>query len=326
MPRDIRRLVASVAGEFTIAADHSWGGSGRPAVWEVKGLDGRRWFAKRHTGPKEHRREVTAYRRWTSALGEGRAPVLAAADTPAQAIVVTAVPGRSLGCRPPAPEREREAYRQAGHLLALLHSAPVGQPEPGRDALGSGTEAGAERGTHCGTEPGTDSGPDIGPGIGTSWEADVEATLNGAALYLTAEDDALVRAITEEPPPARPQVVAHADFQPRNWLWDEEQQLLRVIGFERTCVEPAVRRDLCRLEYGFLHARSGLRSAFYEGYGRELTADERRACAAYAAVAAVSALRWGIEHRDLETVEQAHAMLGRLRAERAECCRRGGSP
>ncbi|MFG2191932.1 phosphotransferase [Streptomyces sp. NPDC048639] len=295
MPREIRHLVGSVAGEFTVA-EHAWGGLGIATGWDVKGLDGRQWFAKLHAESESHDREVAAYRRWTGCLGEGRAPQLAAADAEVGAIVLTALPGHPVSARRPSPEQEREAYRQAGVLLARLHSASAGAP--------------------AATETASGAAP-AGPGAAATWAADVEEMLNGAALYLASEDEALLRGIAEEPPPPLPAVPVHADFQPRNWLWDEQRQLLRLIGFDRTCVEPAARRDLAGLEYGSLRARSGLRSAFYEGYGRELTDAEHRACLSYAAVDALSALRRGIEHRDIESVERAHSMLGALRAERA---------
>ncbi|MEV6315685.1 aminoglycoside phosphotransferase family protein [Streptomyces sp. NPDC051776] len=302
MPRELHHLVGSVAGEFTVG-EHAWGGPGGTRGWEVKGFDGRRWFARRHAEAESFDREVTAYRRWTGYLGEGHAAELAAADAETGAIVLTALPGRPLSIRKPAPEEEREAYRQAGALLARLHSAPVGA------TAGTGASEGAGA-----------AGPAANAGAGpeATWAADVEEMLNGAALYLAREDEELLRAIAEEPPPSLPGVPTHSDYQPRNWLWDERQQLLRLIGFERTCVEPAARRDLAGLEYGLLQTGSGLRSAFYEGYGRELTDAERRACVSYAAVEALIALRRGIEHRDIESVERAHSMLAALRAERAE--------
>ncbi|MEU6082570.1 aminoglycoside phosphotransferase family protein [Streptomyces sp. NPDC047108] len=304
MPREIRHLVVSVAGEFTVG-ERAWGGHGRATSWEVKGPDGRQWIAKRHGEVAAYHREATAYRRWTGCLGEGRAPELAAADPEMRGIVLTALPGRPLSTFRLPPEQEREAYRQAGELLARLHSAPVGAP------AGAGAADRAARAR---------------PVAAATWAVDVEEMLNGAALYLASEDEALLHAIAEEPPPVLPDVPSHADYHPRNWLWDEANQLIRLTGFEESCAEPAVRRDLAGLEYGPLRARSDLRSAFYAGYGRELTDDERRACASYAAVDALSSLRQGIEYQDIESVERAHGMLAALRSERAERHVRGGCP
>ncbi|WP_406303696.1 aminoglycoside phosphotransferase family protein [Streptomyces sp. NBC_00885] len=292
IPDRVRHLTASVAGDFHVIAEHSWPGPDRPGVWEVQGSDGKRWFVKRHAGPKGHRREVEAYQRWTAALGAGRAPTLAAADAEARAIVITRVAGRSVRDHPLDTQQELAAFQQAGYLLALLNSAHVGTAvEPSEQ----------------------------------EWAADVEKMLSDATLYLQSPDVALLRGLTRERPPAAPSVVSHADFQPRNWIWDASERLLRLIDFERTCIEPAVRRDLPRLELRILPARPKLREAFYDGHGRQLTPEELHACAAYGALDVVSALKWGLEHRDVETVDAAHTMLENLRAQRSGPSRRFGT-
>ncbi|MEN8649095.1 phosphotransferase [Streptomyces sp. 21So2-11] len=291
MPETVHRLVASVTRSFRIVADHSSAGDGRPVVWEVEGPDGHRWFAKLHSGPKMHRREVDAYQRgWTTALGTGRAATLMAVDGEAHAIVTTAVSGRTVHSLRLDSTEEQEVYRQAGLLLARLHTAGVG-----------GT---------------------VSPAGDRSWGEDVEKMLASAALHLTANDVAMLRALTTDAPPDLPVLVSHADFMPRNWLWDEGERLLRLIDFERACVESPARRDLSRLGYRILRGRPDLEEALFQGYGRTLTDDERRACSAYAALDAVSALHWGLEHRDVKSVDEAHTMLRHLQAEHASHIRR----
>ncbi|MFF4509163.1 phosphotransferase enzyme family protein [Streptomyces sp. NPDC001401] len=284
MPETVHRLVTSVTSDFRIVADHSSAGEGRPAVWEVEGSDGRRWFAKHNPGPKLYRREVDAYQRgWAAALGRDRAPSLAAFDGEARVIVTTSVPGRTVrGLRLDSKE-EQEVYRQAGLLLARLNAAEAEAPKSGACAV--------------------------------SWGESVEKMLVGASLYLTANDTAMLRAITKDAPPKLPRLVSHGDFMPRNWLWDGTERRLRIIDFERTCVESVMWRDFPRLVYRILRARPDLEAAFEAGYGRTLTADERQACSAYASLDAVSALRWGIQHRDIEAVDEAHTMLRHLHAE-----------
>ncbi|MCX4529293.1 aminoglycoside phosphotransferase family protein [Streptomyces sp. NBC_01551] len=283
IPARIEDLVTTAVGEFELVAEHSWPGPDRPQIWEVRGSDGQRWFIKRHARPKGHRREVAAYQSWTHYLGAGRAPTLVAADTGARAIVITPVAGKSMHSHPLEGKDELEAYQQAGYLLALLHSAPT-------DTL---TQA----------VVGEDE-----------WEAAVEKMLNDAALYLPADVTAMLRHLTQERPGALPAQVCHADYQPRNWLWDSTTRILRLIDFERTCVEPAVKRDLPRLQLRILASRPKVRAAFYDGFGRDLTPAERHACIAYGAQDAVSALKWGLEHQDVETVDAAHTMLENLRA------------
>ncbi|MDJ0344940.1 phosphotransferase [Streptomyces sp. H10-C2] len=283
MPDPVRRFVDSAIGPFTITAVHSWAGPGRPAAWEVEAIDGRRLFVKHHASPKGYSRETFAYRYWTAALGKSRAPTQLAADPATRAIVLTSVPGRSLHDQPLGLDSEWVAYRQAGELLARLHN--IALPAPGDRA----TEAG--------------------------WDAETATMLRNAAQILPPHDVAMLRTLTLQPPPALSEVVAHADYMPRNWLWDPHTERLHIIDFERTGIECAARRDLSRLEYRLFAQRPDLRFAFYQGYGRALTDAERRACSAYAALDAVSALRWGQEHHDDEAVQQARTMLDALRAE-----------
>lgn len=279
----IEDLITTVAGTFELVAEHSWPGPDRPRVWEVRGSDGQPWFVKRHAGPKGHRREVDAYLRWTHCLGAGRAPTLVAADTEARAIVITPVAGRSVRSHPLDGKEQLEAYQQAGYLLALLHAAPTGTASP----MAEGED---------------------------EWAAAVEKMLNDAALYLPADVGEMLRDLTRERPGELPAQVSHADYQPRNWLWESATRTLRLIDFERTCVEPAAKRDFPRLELRILSANRKLRTAFYDGYGRQLTPTEEHACLAYGAQDAVSALKWGVQHRDVETVDAAHTMLENLRA------------
>ncbi|MCX5555381.1 aminoglycoside phosphotransferase family protein [Streptomyces sp. NBC_00038] len=284
MPETVHRWVASVTNSFCIIADHSSAGDGRPDVWEVEGQDGRRWFAKRNPGPKLHRREVRAYQEgWTGALGKDRAPVLGAVDSDARAIVITAIPGRPVRSLRLDSKEEQEVYFQAGLLLARLNAA-----KPGKS--------------------GSASSP-------ANWDESVEKMLAGATLCLAPDDVAMVRSLTKDTPALLPRVVSHGDFMPRNWLWDQAERRLRIIDFERTCIESAVWRDLPRLGYRILRGRPDLEAAFEEGYGRTLTAEERQASSAYAALDAVSALRWGLEHHDIESVDEAHTMLRHLQAE-----------
>ncbi|MEV6723569.1 aminoglycoside phosphotransferase family protein [Streptomyces xanthochromogenes] len=284
MPETVHRLVTSVSGPFHIVADRSSPGTGRPRIWEVEDPHGCRWFAKQNPGPRLHQREASAYESgWAAALGPGRAPLLAAHDPTAQALVTTAVPGRPVHGQRLAAEQEREVYRQAGQLLARLNAAPVDRPVPELSTAG--------------------------------WETAVEKMLASARLYATPDDLVMLRDVTRDQPAALPPVVSHGDYMPRNWLWDPTEQVLRIIDFERTGIEPSAHRDLPRLHYRLLYDRPDLQAAFYTGRGRTPDAFERHACAAYGALDAMSALRYGLEKRDIESVDEAHTMLRHLRTE-----------
>ncbi|MFD9483364.1 aminoglycoside phosphotransferase family protein [Streptomyces sp. NPDC059991] len=284
MPEAVHDLVTSVTGTFRVVADRSSPGTGRPRIWEVEGPHGCRWFAKQNPGPRLQQREATAYESgWPSLLGPGRAPLMAAHDPTAQALVITAVPGQPVRGQRLAAEQEREVYRQAGQLLARLNTAPVVSPVPEESTVG--------------------------------WEAAVEKMLASARLYATPDDLVMLRELTRDQPAILPAVVSHGDYMPRNWLWDPAEQVLRIIDFERTSIEPSAHRDLPRLHYRLLRGRPDVKAAFYAGLGRTPDAFERHACAAYGALDAMSALRYGLEKRDIDSVDEAHTMLRNLRTD-----------
>ncbi|WP_327373051.1 aminoglycoside phosphotransferase family protein [Streptomyces sp. NBC_01216] len=266
IPARVEDLITTVTGPFEFIAEHSWPGPDRPRVWEVRGSDGQRRFVKRHAGPQGHRREVEAYQRWTHCLGAGRAPTLVAADTEARAIVITPVAGRSVRSHPLDGKEELEAYQQAGYLLALLHSVPTGT---------ASHIAGGE----------------------DEWEAAVEKMLTGAALYLPADVGLMLRDLTRERPGELPAHVSHADYQPRNWLWDSTTRTLRLIDFERNRPAPAV-EDLVHLAAGAWSEDPALRDAFLHGFGRALTGREEGALRYLTALDAVSGLVRGHDSDD----------------------------
>ncbi|MDX3066797.1 aminoglycoside phosphotransferase family protein [Streptomyces sp. ND04-05B] len=283
MPSALHHLVESVTNTYTVVAEHPRPGDIRPSVWEIKGPEGEWWFGKVHAGPKLHRREVIAYQKWTVALGADRAPELVAADTQMRTILITAVPGRSLDILRLPAEQERAAYEQAGELLARHHTATADEPTP---------EATEE-----------------------AWDEAVARLLERTATNVPEHDLAMVRMLAEKAPPRLPQVSQHGDYMPKNWMWDETEQRLRIIDFERAELRPAAYRDLSRLRYRILSHRPDLNAAFHHGYGRPLTTEELVACRAYGALDALDSLNWGIKHRDVGLVDEAHIMLESLRLE-----------
>ncbi|MDN0193858.1 aminoglycoside phosphotransferase family protein [Streptomyces sp. S.PNR 29] len=282
MPSALHQLMGTVITTYTVVAEHPRPGDLRPSVWEIQGPRGARWFAKQHAGPKLHRREVDAYRKWTVSLGADRAPELVASDAETRTILVTAVPGRSLNTLRLPTEQERKAYEQAGELLARHHAAA--------------------------DEPATDAGE-------LAWTETAARLLRATAEHVPAYEIAMVRGLLAQAPPRLPPVAAHGDYMPKNWVWHETEQWLRIIDFERAELQPAARRDFSRLRYRILFHQPNLNAAFYHGYGRHLTEEELAACRAYGALDALDSLSWGIKHRDLGLVDEAHTMLENLRQE-----------
>ncbi|NKX54259.1 phosphotransferase [Arthrobacter mobilis] len=177
-------------------------------------------------------REIRAYRQMTAPLA-GRTPELLHADAAAQLLVASYLPGRLV--EGSGQEKDPELFRQAGGLLARLHQP--GQQNNGYDRA-------------------------VLHKIGDFAD-------RAASLVPAAQLAAVRRLAAAHRPAPRLLYATHGDYQPRNWLVHENR--LAVIDYGRAGYRPWV-SDLVRLEHGWFGHDSGLRGAFYAGYGR--TPDE----------------------------------------------------
>ena len=270
LPADLESLAERHLGPSTLVADLSWPYEGSE-VYRVRDACGVDHIVKRLINDQFYAREAAGHA-WARALGPGRGARLEAADPVLRAVIVTFLPGEPMTGVIPA-DREIAAYRQAGHLLALLHQAEPPMPDTAvLDRL-----------------------------VGRS-----EQQLAKAARELTGRQRDLARraaTLLADLAPELRAVPTHGDFQPRNLLLDPASGTVAVIDFEKTALAPPV-RDLVRLEGGVFARRAKTRAAFYDGYGRELEPAERRALRAWVILDSVSALAWGIPNTDGETVQQ----------------------
>ncbi len=284
LPDDVDRLLRATAGPYDPVGVRSLARAGHAVVWEVLGADGRRLFAKRHKNPLFHQREAAGYQHLAPALGTGRAPSLLAEDVRSLLIVTTALPGTPAIHADLTTAEEREVYWQAGQWAARIHAQPT-------------------------------TGAPFGERL--PWAQERERALARARDARLAEEDVAVLAeATRHEPPHAGLAYCHGDFGPRNWIVrrDGGQLVVGVIDFERSQVEEPVRRDLMRLAMQLTPHRGDLRAAFASGYGRELSAEERSACRAWAAIDCPAALRWALDHhRDEEVLGYARTVLDLLR-------------
>lgn len=272
LPTELAAFAQHVLGPLTETADLSWPYQGSE-VYRVTDAHGTKHVVKRLENNRFYAMEVAGYR-WAPTLGPGCAPRLEAADPDLRAVIATFLPGQVLTGVELDPGEEREAYRQAGELLALLRRA-----EPAR----------------------TDTAV-IDRLIGRS-----EQQLLNAERELTRAQHELAREaarVLAELAPQLTSVPSHGDFQPRNLLFDRERGQVAVIDFERAAFAPAV-RDLVRLESGVFTHRPRARAAFYRGYGAVLAPIERHALNAWMILDAVSGLAWGIPNGDADVVARA---------------------
>ncbi|MFJ8743216.1 phosphotransferase [Embleya sp. NPDC127516] len=276
-PTAVREFTERAVGRIAEWSDASWARADS-RVWRAHGAAGGLWFVKIHQNERFHDRETSAYRSWVPRLG-GAAPRLMAADADLRAVVVTAVPGRSLHGAVHPPDVERRIFRGIGALAASIHrSAPARRAD--------GACAGLES---------------------------LERLLDGVRGHLLPGDEDFVRAAARQAArlPGLDLVPVHGDLQPRNLLWSDDATV-RVIDFERSEHAPAV-RDFVRLSDAWT-GRPDLRAAFLTGYGRPLSRAEEEHLTAASARDAVSGIRYGREHGDPELVERGRRTLARLRA------------
>lgn len=172
-------------------------------------------------------REIRAYRRMSAPLA-GRTPELLHADAEARIVVTSWLPGVLVEGR--AAEFAPDLYRQAGELLARLHSP-------------------AE----------TNDGYD-----GAVLHKIGDLTARASGLIPARHLDAVEGLLAAHRRVPRTLYATHGDFHPRNWMVHDGR--LFVIDYGRAGYRPWV-SDLVRLEHQQFVGRPGLRAAFYAGYG-----------------------------------------------------------
>jgi Ser/Thr protein kinase RdoA (MazF antagonist) len=193
-------------------------------------------IVKLHRDRQRHEQEVRAYREWVPHLGD-RAPRLVAVSDDPPGIVITAVPGVRLTDWSLTPERERDAFRQSGRLLAELHSVAAPREDP--------TWVGwlADRGRY--------------------WLDRADHLLSTAERDNAEEQLAALERLA-----VTTLVPCHLDFMPYNLVRGDDG-VVRVIDFEHSRYDLAA-RDLVRLATRIWPGQPDLATAFLCAYG-ELT-------------------------------------------------------
>jgi thiamine kinase-like enzyme len=224
----------------TVIGNRSWGHA-RSLVLELRDANGARWFVKQHREAHRYRTELSAYRRWTRALGH-RAPILHASNNDLQVIVLSALAeDRQADWRDPAVQRD------AGALLRRLHDT---------EEIDRWDDIAADKRAQL-----------------DQWTARAGGLLSSRELdFVRSELETLDRL------PAPVRVPCHLDYTPRNWLIADGRAA--VIDFEEVVPEVWV-NDLGHLYFRWWRDPRAprrrprdaleLQQAFLDGYGRQLT-------------------------------------------------------
>jgi len=243
-------------------------------VWELTCADGPQFFLKVAPNKAAYDHEIQAYRFAVPALGPGRAPRLQAANPGELAMLLTAVPGETVGSAVLDMNDLIRVHRQAGYLLRELHDTLVA-PRASMDVLVEVRARTASAG---------------------------QSVAAAGALLSHAEQEMVLRLVRELPQlEACPEAFVHGDARELNFLWDGPSGCAALLDFGQARPAMAV-DDFVHLAVGPWMQSPRLRRMFFSGYGRELTGPERRVLPALAAMDAVDGLVHGVRVDDPEVI------------------------
>ena len=268
-------VARELVGPCDVVADRSWTELGLSVVVEVRTDGGRALIVKSHHDAYRNDLERAAYERWVPAIAE-RAPELVAWSEDARGVLVLA----KLAAGAPAPELAPSVYADAGRVLRRFHGAGEAVVDPG-------------------------------------WAAtrldNLRSWIDRLPEGLIADDDVAfvereAAVLSELPPPV--QVPCHGDFQPRNWLVDDDGRVF-VFDFEKARHDWWV-HDIQRMWWREGLDRPDLRAAFLEGYGRSLDETELAGMRANSARGHLVQIAWATEHGDERFAAEGRMQLARL--------------
>jgi len=272
--------VESVLGPTVLVGDRSWGHRASSVV-EVRDGRGVSWFVKCLHDRDRYAAEAAAYRWWVPALGD-RAPTLRAADDASQTLVLSSVGATPFPDEAADEVGEAEIHRQAGELLRRFHG---GQP-PAEWA----------------------DFPAVKLEEFDRWSGRARGLLTVGELDFTR---GLVRSLSDLG--NQVSVPCNLDYGPRNWVVTAGR--VQVIDFEWAARDVWV-NDLARLYFGDWQERPDLQTAFLEGYGRRIDADDRALLISCGALRAVWLTVRAHDYGEKQLEEGSRQLLRRLMAAR----------
>ncbi|QSB13414.1 phosphotransferase [Natronosporangium hydrolyticum] len=257
----------------TVARDHSWG-LVATTVLEVTHAGAR--FIVKAGGDDDHHieRELHAHRHWLRPwTGVGRAPALAHGDAEAKLIVTQYLPGELVLGGEHADDPA--IYRQAGELLALLHTQLAIIDDEYEQRMNDRS---------------------------LRW-------LDGPHRIEAAVVRRLRAEIATWPTPPAALVPTHGDWQPRNWLIHDG--VVSVIDFGRAALR-LPDTDFARLAVQDFRRDPALEQAFLAGYGADpRRADPRQPDAWRRTLVreAIGTAAWAYQVGDERFEAQGHRMI-----------------
>ena len=242
---------------------------GVSTVVEVETADGTALIVKQPRAVDKFDAELHAYRHWAPALAPN-VPDLVAADRDTRVLVFSKMPGE-IG------DESVSTFREAGRLLRLLNGA-----EPPTSMVGFAADSRARFDTWVRRAR---------PGL-----------LDEAEVEFVGDQ---VSRLADFPDPAG--VPCHRDWQPRNWLTAPDGSVA-VIDFGNARVGHWF-QDFERMWWTEWRTAPELGHAFFEGYGRTLSDDERTELRATSILWLLTTVVWADEVDDAVFRDHARSQL-----------------
>ena len=268
---------------------------GRSSVYPLQ-TKSELYYLKIHQEHSNWNQEVHGYEKWAPAFGPSAPELIAVHEKPPYALIISALPGKIVDHIELPQQQEEVVWHAAGRALSKLHN------------LASGTSFGpCNREGFCINEPILDAQTYI------SLQFKKLVTKGLQAGYINHTEHEIIKAVEplissfagEVPTPC------HRDYGPANWLVHDSGHWTGVIDFEMAYWDVRV-ADFSRYpNWEWIHKPS-LLDAFFNGYGRTLTAQEEEQCLVARIRYALDAIRWGTEHAYFGFVEEGRQALKHL--------------
>lgn len=262
--------------------------AGNAAVYLWSGVL-RSGVIKAYRSERTYRQERHAYHAWLGDLKHVPAPI-AFRDLEPFALLLEYIPGRPLGEVTASVAAERDAHRRAGAWLRGLHGVPFvdSDPMPVAAAYRARLAGWLERSRSLRRADTGDTEPVVTTEL-AHWLTD---RLDRATPRLTGSR----------------RVPCHRDWEPRNWLVDDDHEWVAAIDFEHARPDHPL-ADLSRLAAYVWPVRPDLRDAFETGYAAPWGEPEELAIDMFAGLEAAQRWVWGHAHDDPAMCASAHVAL-----------------
>lgn len=279
----LRAFATATLGQVKTIEDCSRHFGRKSVTWRITARDGQLFYLKRHEESRLYVTERIIYTKWMPKLPKShdwQTPEVVGDSAELGAFLLTAVPGEILEEADASIDEKRKMYCVAGQLAAEIHRLDVDAHEVGpartygRETWGGYFESAI-------------------PYLDSETLGWIERVLSGNDLFLGLS-----------------LVPTHCDYSPRNWLIDRSggKVTLGLIDWERARAGYWL-EDAQRLVFDYWLKDPELRTAFFEGYGRQPTPTEDRQMDLICLANALGTVPWAIEREDYAFAEFGRTVL-----------------